>query len=67
MKEKTKKIRSLEEIPEKFESLKDEAEFYDTHDFSGLIKKSELKPLEIKKAVKRKYYRSNPEHEHKTG
>jgi predicted nuclease with TOPRIM domain len=67
VKEKMKKIRSLEEIPEKFESLEDEAEFYDTHDFSELIKKSELKPLEIKKAVKRKYYRPNPEHEHKTG
>ncbi|MFP4461600.1 MAG: hypothetical protein ACLFQE_05325 [Thermotogota bacterium] len=62
-----KKIRSLEEIPEKFESLEDEAKFYETHDFSELIKKSELKPLEIKKEVKRKYYRSHHEHDHKTG
>ncbi len=62
-----KKIKSYDEIPKEFESLEAEAEFYDTHDFSELIKKADLKPLKFKKPIKRKYFRPKSEHTHKTG
>jgi len=56
-----KKIRNNDEIPENFESLEAEAEFYDTHDFSELLKTSKLDPLTFKKKPKRKFHR--PHHQ----
>jgi hypothetical protein len=52
-----KKIKNIDEIPEKFESIEAEAEFYDTHDFSELIKTSKLEPLKFHKKPKRNFFR----------
>ena len=63
---KEKKIlKSKDEIPQKFNSIEEEAEFYDNHDFSEIM--TNLKPLKIKKPVKRQYLRPKSKHSHKTG
>ena len=61
---KMKILKSKDEIPKRFNSVEEEAEFYDTHDLSEIM--TNLKPLKFEKPVKRKYFRPKSEHTHKT-
>ena len=63
---KNKKVlKSKDEIPEQFDSVEEEADFYDNHDLSEIM--TDLKPLRFEKPVKRQYFRPKSEHSHKTG
>lgn len=62
---KKKVLKSKDEIPEEFNSVEEEAEFYDNHDLSEIM--TDLKPLRFEKPIKRQYFRPKSEHSHKTG
>ena len=58
---KMKIIKDKKEIPQKFKSIDEEAEFYDTHDFGEVL---ELEPLKINKKTIKRHYLSQEEKKH---
>ena len=48
-----KRVKSLDEIPEKFKSIEEEAEWWDTHDLGDVLDQFEEVKIEVMKKPKK--------------